>query len=62
MPKERLAPRPPSQPQPISHSHTRMPQALVTRTGPVENLTAHLSSPFSNNISGSIDNLPNLLH
>lgn len=37
-----------------------MTQALVTRTGPIEALAAHLSSPFENNIAGSILNLPNV--
>eukprot|EP00887_Chlorella_sp_A99_P000032 scaffold16.g32.t1 len=36
-------------------------QALVTRQGPIENLTAHLSSPFTNNIAGSIANMPNVI-
>ena len=36
-------------------------QALATRTGPLENLTAHISSPFTNNIVGSINNIPTLL-
>lgn len=36
-------------------------QALVTRTGPLEALGAHLSSPFENNIVGSIANLPNVI-
>jgi light-harvesting complex I chlorophyll a/b binding protein 5 len=33
-------------------------QALVTRTGPIEGLTAHLSSPFENNFTTSLSNLP----
>jgi hypothetical protein len=33
-------------------------QALVTRTGPIEGLTAHLSSPFENNFVSSLNNLP----
>lgn len=36
-------------------------QALVTRQGPIEALTSHLSNPFSNNIIGSIGNLPNVI-
>jgi len=36
-------------------------QALVTRTGPIEALQSHLSSPFENNIGGSILNLPNVI-
>jgi len=35
--------------------------ALVTRQGPIEALTAHLSSPFENNIVGSIANMPNVI-
>lgn len=36
-------------------------QALVTRQGPIEALTSHLSSPFENNLVGSIANLPNVI-
>jgi light-harvesting complex I chlorophyll a/b binding protein 5 len=33
----------------------------VTRNGPIEALQSHLSSPFENNINGSILNLPNVI-
>jgi light-harvesting complex I chlorophyll a/b binding protein 5 len=37
-------------------------QALVTRSnGPVQNLTEHLASPFSNNIFTNVANLPQTL-
>lgn len=36
-------------------------QALVTRQGPIEALQSHLSSPFTNNFVGSINNLPNVI-
>ena len=36
-------------------------QALVTRAGPLDNLSAHLSNPFGNNIIGSIASLPQTL-
>jgi len=36
-------------------------QALLTRQGPIEALQSHLSSPFSNNFIGSINNLPNVI-
>lgn len=35
--------------------------ALVTRQGPIEALSSHLSNPFSNNIIGSIANMPNVV-
>lgn len=35
-----------------------MVQALATRTGPIDNLFAHLGNPFGNNIVSSIANLP----
>lgn len=35
--------------------------ALVTRQGPIEALYSHLSSPFTNNIIGSVANLPNVI-
>lgn len=36
-------------------------QALLTRQGPIEALQSHLSSPFTNNFVGSINNLPNVI-
>ncbi|KAL6771630.1 LHCA9 [Auxenochlorella protothecoides x Auxenochlorella symbiontica] len=36
-------------------------QATVTRQTPLQNLTAHLSSPFDNNILTSVANLPSTL-
>ena len=36
-------------------------QALVTRTGPLENLAAHVSSPFDHTIVNSIASLPQTL-
>ena len=36
-------------------------QALVTRTGPIEALSAHLASPFDANFITSIANLPSTL-
>ena len=35
--------------------------ALVTRQGPIEALSTHLSNPFENNIIGSVANLPNVI-
>lgn len=35
--------------------------ALVTRQGPIEALSSHLANPVSNNIFGSIANLPNVI-
>jgi light-harvesting complex I chlorophyll a/b binding protein 5 len=36
-------------------------QALVTRTGPIEGLTAHLSSPFDHNFVWYLNNLPSVV-
>lgn len=36
-------------------------QALVTRTGPIENLAAHIGNPFDNTIVQSIARIPETL-